>query len=51
MEDQGLDPADLERARRRPDKIGALWTIFRPEDSEAIRDFLNEVEKIEGVMQ
>uniref|UniRef100_A0A915JYQ5 JmjC domain-containing protein n=1 Tax=Romanomermis culicivorax TaxID=13658 RepID=A0A915JYQ5_ROMCU len=43
LEEQDLDPADLERARKCPSRIGALWTIFKPEDSETIRMYLHEL--------
>lgn len=43
LEGQRLDPKDTAQVLENKERIGALWTIFKPEDTDTIRVFLEKV--------
>lgn len=48
VDEAGCDVAMKDRIRRQGLRIGALWHIFHPRDSDKIRDFLNKVTMEKG---
>lgn len=44
----GIDKEDRTRVVANSDQVGALWHIYRAQDADQIRDFLNKVDAERG---
>ncbi|KRX60220.1 Lysine-specific demethylase 3A, partial [Trichinella sp. T9] len=43
---EGLDEQTMNMARERIKDVGALWTVYKPSDSEKIRRYINSFSKL-----
>ena len=43
LKDSGVEEVQLKRAKEKKEKVGALWHIYDPRDSDKIRNLLNHV--------
>ncbi|VDM37495.1 unnamed protein product, partial [Toxocara canis] len=48
LDTEAVDGAERERVMRKPEKAGAIWKIFHPDDNAKIRDAILEWRRIQG---
>lgn len=50
MKDAGCDESHIRRVNTKDDDgiPGAIWFIYRPEDADEIREFLEKIKKSSG---